>query len=339
MESVPSESADMMESVPTDEKTIEAIEQAKEKGKEEKLQRVFNLMDAAAIFEPLDPPVYLIPLLKIGPGRPSMFAGYGAAGKTIAAQSLALSVATGKLLWESTDKSINYGETKQTKVIHLDRDQGNVRSRRQYQRLAKSMGIDVRDLDGKLILSSYPDLTFSNDDLAWADSLEELILAYKDGDVGPLVILDAFVGFLGSLDENNTEAAKPLYKLGELSERTKATFLILHHARKGTGKEESGNKDAKLSIRGSSAIFGAIDGALILEANRSRGSGVCKVTHEKSPSMKVDDFHLQITSTNDPSGVDNGPLHCGRMKEPTPTAKKGTSRATTTGTPNKYDDE
>jgi len=300
-----------MESVPSDEKTIEAIEQAKEQTKKEKLQRVFNLMDAAAIFEPLDPPFYLVPLLRMGPGRPSMIAGYGGAGKTIAAQSLALSVATGRDVWASEDGKQMLQGTVKTKVLHLDRDQGSVRARRQYHRLAKGMGITKEELQGRLYLSPFPNLTFANDRMEWAEQLEELVSHYKDGDKGPLVIFDAFVGFLGELEENSTEAAKPLYKLGEISERTGATFLMLHHARKGSGKEEKAGKDTKLSIRGSSAIFGAIDMAIILEADKTLGIGVCKVTHEKSPSIKLGEIRVQITSSPGEDKLDdNGPLHC-----------------------------
>ena len=293
-------------------KSVTTADEAIEKAKNEKLQSVFNLMDAASIFEKLPPPFYLVPQLRMGPGRPSMIAGYGAAGKTIATQSLALSVATGRDVWTSKDGAQTIGKPVTTKVLHLDRDQGSVRARRQYQRLASGMGIKKEELQGRLYLSPFPSLTFANDSMAWAEQLEELVLLHKDGDHGPLVIFDAFVGFLGELEENSTEAAKPLYKLGEISERTGATFLMLHHARKGSGKEEKANsKDTKLSIRGSSAIFGAIDVALILEADKALGSGVCKVTHEKSPSIKLGDIHLKISS---PPDDDNGPLHCGMTR-------------------------
>ena len=304
-----------MKTTPAD----EAIKQAKK----EKLQSVFNLMEADAIFEHLPAPFYLVPALRMGPGRPSMIAGYGGAGKTIAAQSLALSVATGRNVWTSEDGKQRL-ESATTKVLHLDRDQGSVRARRQYQRLAKGMGITKEELQGRLYLSPFPNLTFANDRMEWAEQLEELVSHYKDGEHGPLVIFDAFVGFLGELEENSTEAAKPLYKLGEISERTGATFLMIHHARKGSGKEEKAGKDTKLSIRGSSAIFGAIDMAIILEADKTLGIGVCKVTHEKSPSIKLGEIRIQITSSPGEDKLDdNGPLHCRmvRLDAPKPAPK------------------
>lgn len=282
-------------------------EEAIAEEKREMTKDVFNLLSAEDIFKELPPPTYLISALRMGPGRPSLVAGYGAAGKTIATQSLALSVATGKELWVSQDRKKNLGKPSKAKVLHLDRDQGSIRARRQYQRLAKGMGIVEAELKDRLFLSPFPNLTFSNHNMAWAEHLEDLVSNYKENGMGPLVIFDAFVGFLGDLEENSTEAAKPLYKLGEISERTGATFLVLHHARKGGGKDES--KDTKLSIRGSSAIFGAIDVALILEADKSLGKGVSKVTQEKSPSTRLDyDLHLKIQSD---SADDNGPLYCG----------------------------
>ena len=292
----------------------DVFEQAKEQALDAKLKSIFNIMDAAAIFEELPPPFYLVPKLRMGPGRPSMIAGYGGAGKTIAAQSLALSVATGRDVWTSEDGKQKFDKTVTTKVLHLDRDQGSGRARRQYQRLASGMKITEKELQGRLHLSSFPNLTFANDRMEWAEHLEALVSRYKEGEHGPLVIFDAFVGFLGELEENSTEAAKPLYKLGEISERTGATFLMLHHARKG-GKDE---KDTKLSIRGSSAIFGAIDMAIILEAEKDIGPGVCRVIHEKSPTMKFGEIHVQITSSPSKNGEDdNGPLYCRMIQDPT----------------------
>src|SRR5205085_420132 len=54
---------------------------------------------SAELFRPLPPPRWTVPGLQIGPGRPSMLAAYGYFGKTLAAQSMALSIASGAKVW------------------------------------------------------------------------------------------------------------------------------------------------------------------------------------------------------------------------------------------------
>lgn len=265
------------------------------------------LIGASAVFAPLPPPLFLVPKLEIGPGRPTMIAGYGAAGKTIAVQSLALSIAAGREFWPSpASPKIGFGSTNRVKVIHLDRDQGKARTLRTYQRLAAGMGITQADLDGWLYVSPFPEIAF--DDATWKGHLKALAKAHTTDGVGPLVILDAFVGFLGGLEENDTESSKPLYELGALSEDTKATFMILHHARK-TGANET---SSKMSIRGSSSLFGAIDNVLVLEAGREKyGKGISAVSHEKAPFVTQELFGLRISDAGEPR---MGPLYCEWLK-------------------------
>lgn len=63
----------------------------------ERLWPPFDWIGVDRIFEPLAPTPWVVPGLQLGPGRPTLLVGYGSSGKTITAQSLALSVVTNRL--------------------------------------------------------------------------------------------------------------------------------------------------------------------------------------------------------------------------------------------------
>ena len=84
------------------------------------------VLDVSAIFEPLPPLNYLVESLDLCVGPPMLFAGYGFSGKTIAAQSMALSIATGERVWGAFS-------ARQGRVIHIDYEQGPWLTRNRYQ--------------------------------------------------------------------------------------------------------------------------------------------------------------------------------------------------------------
>jgi hypothetical protein len=235
----------------------------------------FPTVGADRIFAPLAPLPYIVPGLHIAPGRPTLVAGYGYSGKTIALQSLALSVATGKPVW-------GVFSPRRGRTLHLDWEQGARLSFRRYQRLAAAMGVTGAEVGDSLRAAIYPVMRI--DDAGAEDVLSRACEGFD------LVICDSFTAATGHVEENSSEAGRPLYMLGRVSEKTGATIIVVHHARKPQRDAAGG---ARMAIRGSGAIFGAADSVFVFAAEKDEP---VRVSHERSPSdgQHLADFGLAI---------------------------------------------
>lgn len=227
------------------------------------------------IFAPLPPIPWLVQGLGLAPGRPALFAGYGFSGKSIAAQDLALAVASGRKAW-------GVYSARRGPVLHLDYEQGARLTSERYQRLARAAEIDPESLSGYLRVAVYPQLALSDRDA------EETLAREAGGHA--LVIVDSLTCAVPAIDENSREIAGPLYMLGRVSEKTGATFLVIHHARKPVKDAPGG---AAMAIRGSSAIFGAVDAAYVFSASKGEPT---TVDHVRSPmtGITLPTFGLRI---------------------------------------------
>lgn len=231
------------------------------------------------IFAPLADVPWLVPMLKLAPGRPAMLAGYGFSGKTIAAQEIAISVASGRRVFDLFT-------CRQGKVLHIDMEQGRRMTFERYQRLARAKGIQPSDLGDMLRVAIHADLDLTD------PRAEDLLCAEVSGYA--LVIIDSLTAALPGVDENSRDIALPLYMLGRVSERTGCVFLVIHHARKPSN-DRNGNTvgSAVMSIRGSSAIFGACDSIFVFGA--AKGEPI-RVEHVRSPTdgIIVNDFGMAV---------------------------------------------
>lgn len=233
------------------------------------------------IFAPLPPSRWAVHELQIGPGRPGMFAGYGASAKTLAAQQFALAKASGAPIWGrfACEPGV---------VLHLDYEQGKHASIKRYQRLARGHGIAAEQLGQRLYLGVLPRVYL--DDRNAADSFKA---AFEGVD---LAIIDALRGAAPESDENDSSIRRTLDLLTYVSEYTGTTCIVLHHAGKpkGDGKGES---DKRTLTRGSSAIFDACGCVLIFEAGKS-GEGPKHISQQKQPAEaeggKIKPFDLVV---------------------------------------------
>jgi hypothetical protein len=210
-----------------------------------------SILDGAAIAKELPPLEYLCgPLgMTAGSGPPHMIAGYGFSGKTVAIQSMAVSLAAGRSIWGC------YTATPR-RVLHVDLEQGERLSRRRYQRLALAMNIDLAELGDSLALSVMPGLTFCAGDMsAW-----ERLMTGRD-----FMVVDSLRVAQPGAEENSSAFREGLDMLGELSKRTGCRPSVIHHARKaGDDKPQGGAQ----SIRGSSAILDACDAVYVFSASK-----------------------------------------------------------------------
>lgn len=231
----------------------------------------WQLLDGHQLSEPLPPIPWLCEGLRIAPGPLTLVVGYGYSRKTMALQSLAVSVAAGRPVWGV------YG-CRQGPALHLDYEQGRRLSQERYQRLARAMGVELRDIP--LRVAPMPRVYLDDDEAP--DDLVRLC------EGAAFVLVDSLRAAFPRADENSSEVRAYLDMLSRVSERTGATIALIHHAR----KPQAGATDsATHSIRGSSALFDACQSVFVFEGAKDTPT---TVHHQKDrvTGSTVDDFGL-----------------------------------------------
>jgi len=119
------------------------------------------------------------------------------------------------------------------------------------------------------------------------------------------VVIDSLRGALPGEDENASGIRAFVDVLTQVSEKTGATVLLLHHA----GKPKEGQTDARMMLRGSSALFDAA-GCVLLVTNPKRKEDPRTVQQVKPPADSeaagIDDFGLRIEDVLDDEGSPTG---------------------------------
>lgn len=245
---------------------------------------------AFEVFAPLPPVPWRVRGLQICPGRPSMFVGYGASAKTLAAQSLALACASGRPVW-------GFFDAPPMRVRHLDYEQGWRATARRYQRLAYGMDLDARDIADRLNVAVFPGL--------YLDQQGAVDAYAKVCDGADLVIIDSFKAATPTFEENDNAIRQCLDALTRVSEKAGCTFLVLHHA----GKGEPGARDQRALGRGASSIFDA-SGSWFNFFSGSDKTDPRTVKQAKQPAESegtgVADFMLDVLDVHAPERLNAG---------------------------------
>lgn len=241
----------------------------------------------ADIARPLPKLDYLIPRLGMvsGGGAPHMIAGYGFSGKTLALQVALLCLAAGRKVWGAFD-----GPGRPLRVAHVDAEQGEALTLKRYQRAAHGHGIDlVADCGDRLNVFcalKLPDgsrlqLTAKHADY-WRRIMDGL----------DLVVVDSLAALSAGTDENSRDQRAGLDLLGTISEETKCRATVIHHATKPP--QMGADRASRYSIRGSGAIYDAVDSAYVFSGEK--GESV-RVEHVKARSHgePTDDFALSFS--------------------------------------------
>jgi hypothetical protein len=236
--------------------------------------RAYRWTNPDVLFAPLPPAQWAVPALQMGAGRPTAIVAYGASGKTLMLQSLALGVATGTPVW-------GHFECQPLRVCHLDYEQGLRDTAYRYQRLALGHGIDPRAVGGRLHVSALPDIFLTDSDIA--DALEPL------ADAHDLILIDSLRAACPGVDENDSNVRRYVDVLTRVSEATGAAFVFLHHSGKNGGDARRGGaRDARQLGRGSSAIFDGCGAVFNVELDSDSGSDVLRrVSMAKAPASSV----------------------------------------------------
>lgn len=260
---------------------------SKHKARERDTTHAVQLLDGAALAASLPDLEYLVREIGLvaGGGAPHLAAGYGFTGKTLTLQAMALSLAAGRPVWGA------YLCRDRRRVLHVDLEQGDRLTRRRYQRLARAMGVDLAELGDGLSVAIMPSLALND---RCADQWRRLMEGRH------LVVVDSLRAATGGQDENSSDIRAGLDMLGKASEATGCRPIVVHHARKPSEDAPAG----QFSIRGSSAIFDAVDSAYVYGAGRDEP---IQVEHVKARSHgePVEPIALVISDVeiaDDPKG-------------------------------------
>lgn len=247
-------------------------------------------ISTAQIFEPLPPTHWLFQELGICPGRPSMLAGYGYSGKTLAGQALLLAAAAGIPAWG------HFPAGPPLRVRHFDFEQGRHATLKRYQRLAAGMELSLGDIAPRLEVTIFPPAPLNAKDAA--------DIYARESEGVDLVFIDAFAGATPGEAENESTMRGYVDMLGRVSEKTGATFQLVHHAGK---PKDTHNSDARTLVRGHSSIFDACGSVLVFVGEKN---GPVLVKQVKAPAeaegQAIPPFYLVIEDVPASAGYANG---------------------------------
>lgn len=246
--------------------------------------QAWNLLRASDLATPLPPVPWLCEPLGLAPGPVALVAGYGYSRKTMALQSLALSVAAGRSVW-------GVWSTRPGRVVHLDYEQGRRLTQERYQRLARGMGFEMADIpDEALHVACMPRVYLESQ-----DSLDSLLPVVEGA---ALVVVDSLRAAFPHADENSSDVRSYLDALNHLSERTGACIAVIHHARKPNAQQGG---TATHAIRGSSALFDACQSVYVFEGEKDTAT---TVHHQKDRvrGTTLEPFGITSEDVTGPSG-------------------------------------
>jgi len=228
----------------------------------------FTLKDAYAPREPLK---YIVEGLF---SLPSLSIVYGAPGtlKSLFMGFVAVSVAAGlPCLGRETIKAA---------VLWIDFDNGKRRSHERFEALGR--GTDIPETVPFFYASMpHPWLNAGN-----SEDIESLCSRIIEQEI-KLVIIDNLGLVSPGADENSGEMIYIMSNLRELSERTSAAVVLIHHQRKTNGRGRIGE-----SLRGHSSIEGALDVALLI--SREEDSNVVTIRSTKTRDVDVTPFATEF---------------------------------------------
>lgn len=244
-------------------------------------------MGAGEIFAPLDPLQWVVEGLEIAHGAPTMIAGYGYSGKTVAVQALELALAAGLPIWGEI-------EAQRARVVHVDYEQGERLTRERFQRLARPMAVDVEDLVAGdwLRLASFPRVHL-------VEASEQSWLRLCEG--RRFLGIDSLRAAVPEAEENSSIIRRHLDMLTRCSDATECACVPLHHARKA--QQNAAAVSIREVIRGSGALFDALQSCLVFVGEKGEPP---VVHHEKArvTGQLRDTFALEIFDVASPDGSD-----------------------------------
>jgi AAA domain-containing protein len=191
--------------------------------------------------------------------RPSVIAIFGRPKhkKTMVALDMCHHVASG-ISWMTSAPDASDGiEVTPARIVWVDLENGSNVLKRRMKAFAKAL--DVQIMRGQFQAYSMPDPW---PDLSKPENVISMIERIKIlGDIGVLVI-DHLGQVFGPIDENSPLASQVMGGIRQISESCNIAIILIHHAKKGNGKDTGLIED---QLRGSGAILAGVDAAFLVE--------------------------------------------------------------------------
>jgi hypothetical protein len=249
----------------------------------------FVRVSAADLAKPLPSVPWLCKRLALAPGRPCLIVSKSGAGKTVAIQEIAISVASGQPMFGQFP-------VRQGKVLHIDLDQGEAPTQIRYQQLAAGRGLNLADLPIDCVFHEFQ-LTKPDGSFAGATVDRDQVQLLRDESRGhALVLVDALFGVSSGMDEHRPEIGHVVQAFRHVSDSLAKeggiapTFVIVHHS----GHGEKTRARGSISIRDRSGVMWNID--------RDSGSPTARWSIDKNPVLSFDhpeDFRTVLEKKTD----------------------------------------
>jgi len=164
----------------------------------------------------------------------------------------------GGLPWMTSSPNGSDGiEVTPARVLWVDLENGSKLLKRRMKAFAKALDIEI--IRGTFQAYSMPDPWL---DLSKPENVPAMIERIKAlGDIGVLVI-DHLAMVFGATDENSPLASQVMNAIRQISEACNLSIVLIHHAKKGIGKDSGLPEDM---LRGSGSILAGVDAAYIIE--------------------------------------------------------------------------
>jgi hypothetical protein len=195
--------------------------------------------------------------------RPSVTAWFGKpkSMKSLLVLDMCLHVAGG-LVWlcDPDNPSDGIPVTK-ARVVWLDLENGSATLKRRMRAIALALGMGKErgQVQAYSMPTPWPDLSQAEEATALINRIKAL------GDIGILVI-DHLGQALGAIDENSPLIARVMGNIRQIAETCNVAIVLIHHAKKGQGRESGAPED---QLRGHGAILANVDAAYLVERDRS----------------------------------------------------------------------
>lgn len=234
----------------------------------------YVIESATEIAEPLPPLEWLCRGLQLARGSLTIVGGYGYSRKTLYAQAMALSVASGT-------RALDVYNVDRQPALHIDYEQGKRITRERYQRMARAGDIELRD--ALLSVVTFPRFKLTSNEAR--DTLRRLL----EETGAKFVVLDSLRASLEGVEENSSEIREYIDIVGTECKRVDAAGILIHHARKPTADKIA----SRYSLRGSSGIFDAPDSIFIFSGEKGQPT---TVDHEKDRLVGTELESFGLTS-------------------------------------------
>lgn len=235
--------------------------------------------DAASIMQtPPEPPAYTIPGMAIEPGPVTLLSALTNRGKSLLLTHVGLCVATGMPI-------LGQLATKKSKVLWIDGELGLRKYRDNYCRKVISGAPELLPEPGQFRARSY----FGDSDIPDFTRQDDLDHVARLLDGRQLCIIDCLRRFYSG-DENASESADILIKLGGISARTGCAIVIIHHHRK---PGRNGGGDGEFAMRGSIAFADVADGVYRISRNKNEVLTLHQDKSRASQRMKPISYRME----------------------------------------------